>query len=45
MHAWYHKRATATPAKDEIGAIHIYDSVIVIEKHRKRRPGMLRGGG
>jgi hypothetical protein len=44
MHAWYHKRPTMTPARDEIGAIHVYDSVTVIEKRRKRRPGMLRGG-
>jgi hypothetical protein len=44
MHAWYHKRPTATSARDEIGAIHVYDSVTVIEKRRKRRPGMLRGG-
>jgi hypothetical protein len=45
MHGWYHKRQTATPAQDEIGAIHIYDSMAVIEKRKKRRPGRLFGGG
>jgi hypothetical protein len=45
MHGWYHKRQTATPARDVIGAIHVYDSVTVIEKRKKQRPGMLRGGG
>lgn len=44
MHAWYHKRPALTPARDGIGAIHVYDSVTVIEKRRNRRPGMLRGG-
>jgi cephalosporin hydroxylase len=45
LHAWYHKRPTVTPAKESIGAIHVYDSVTVIERRRKARPGMLRGGG
>jgi cephalosporin hydroxylase len=41
MHAWYHNRKTKTPARDDIKAIHIYDSVSVIEKSRKPRPGFL----
>ena len=45
LHAWYHKRSTITPARDEICGIHVYDSVSVIEKRKKNRPGMLRGGG
>ena len=45
LHAWYHKRSTSTPARDEICGIHVYDSVTVIEKRKKNRPGMLRGGG
>jgi cephalosporin hydroxylase len=44
MHAWYHKRSTATSARDQIKAIHVYDSIAVIEKGAKRRPGMLTGG-
>jgi cephalosporin hydroxylase len=45
LHGWYHKRPTVTPAKNTIGAIHLYDSVAVIEKANRNRPGMLRGGG
>jgi hypothetical protein len=45
MHSWYHKRPTFTPARDAISALHVYDSVTVIEKRKRRRPGMLRGGG
>jgi hypothetical protein len=41
MHAWYHNRKTKTPARDEINAIHVYDSAVVIEKRRKPRPGFL----
>ncbi len=32
LHAWYHNRATTTPARDQIGAIHIFDSITIIEK-------------
>lgn len=39
MHAWYHGEPTATPAKDRIGAIHIHDSIVVIEKRRRQQPG------
>ncbi len=39
MHAWYHNRATVSPARDQIGAIHVHDSITVIEKCvAKRRP-------
>ncbi|MBI5263392.1 MAG: class I SAM-dependent methyltransferase [Bradyrhizobium sp.] len=41
LHGWYHNRRTTTPAKDEIGAIHLYDSIIVIEKNGKGKPGFL----
>jgi predicted O-methyltransferase YrrM len=44
MHAWYHRHPTTTPAKDQIGAIHIHDSVIFIEKRRRDRPGHIRMG-
>jgi len=43
MHSWYHDRPVQTTARDEIDAIHIYDSVIVLEKKRKTRPGFLNG--
>ena len=45
MHAWYHNRTPATPARDDINGIHIYDSVTVIEKCRKSRPGFLEAQG
>jgi hypothetical protein len=38
LHAWYHDKPTTTPAKTEIEAIHIYDSMVFIEKKRKARP-------
>ena len=39
MHGWYHKRKTRTPAQHEVGSIQIHDSIIVIEKQRRGRPG------
>ncbi len=42
MHAWYHDRPVETPAKTEIGAIHIYDSVVFIKKVSRRRPTHIR---
>lgn len=44
MHAWYHPKSNGTPAKEQIGAIHIYDSIVVIEKRRKQRPGHIKVG-
>jgi hypothetical protein len=41
MHAWYHKKATTTPARDQIGGIHVYDSVVVIEKQKIERPSYI----
>lgn len=38
MHGWYHWKAVTTPAKDQIGAIHIYDSMVVLEKQKVNRP-------
>jgi hypothetical protein len=38
MHAWYHARSTTTPAKDQIGAIHVHDGMVVIEKRRRAPP-------
>jgi hypothetical protein len=38
MHAWYHERGARTPAKTEVGAIHIYDSLAIIEKTRRLEP-------
>lgn len=38
MHGWYHRKAMGTPAKHQIGAIHVYDSIVVIEKRKVERP-------
>jgi hypothetical protein len=42
MHGWYHSEALGTPARDWITGIHVYDSIAVIEKRRRRRPGHTR---
>jgi hypothetical protein len=44
MHAWYHLRPVTTPAKTEIGAIHVYDSIVVIEKRHRDPPGHIQVG-
>lgn len=44
LHAWYHEKPTTTPARDEIGAIHIHDSIVVIEKTTKSEPRHVRVG-
>ena len=44
LHGWYHTRPTATFAKTDVGAIHIYDSLVVIEKQRKPRLGHIKAG-
>lgn len=38
MHGWYHTKPTTTPARDQIGAIHMYDSLVVLEKRAIQRP-------
>jgi hypothetical protein len=42
MHAWYHHRPTSTSAKTDIGGIHIYDSMVFIEKKRRTQPAYIR---
>jgi hypothetical protein len=44
MHAWYHNSPVATSAKTDIGAIHVYDSIVVIEKKRRQQPGHIQVG-
>lgn len=41
MHSWYHRRTGVTPARQSIYAIHVYDSLTVLEKRQKERPGYL----
>ena len=38
MHAWYHHRRTQTPSRDFISAVHIYDSITVLEKRHVPPP-------
>jgi hypothetical protein len=45
QHAWYHDEPEQHVLKEEIGAIHIYDSIAVIEKIRGHRPGHLMTNG
>lgn len=42
MHAWYHERTPKTPAKCDVGAIHVYDGIVVIEKARRQEPAHIR---
>jgi hypothetical protein len=42
MHAWYHGKATRTPAQHHIGAIHVYDSLVVIEKRDIKPPRSIK---
>ena len=44
MHAWYHGKIPTTPAKTEIGAIHIYDSIVIIEKAKRQPPRHIQVG-
>ncbi len=44
MHGWYHERATTTGAKESVGAMHIYDSIAVIEKCARLQPAHIRVG-
>lgn len=38
MHHWYHEKGVTIPGGGEIGAIHIHDSIIAIEKRRVGAP-------
>jgi hypothetical protein len=37
LHWWYHKKQSVA----EVGAIHVYDSIVVLEKATKQKPGFL----
>jgi hypothetical protein len=42
MHAWYHRKKTTTPGKDQIGALHVYDSLVFFEKRKRSQPAHIR---
>ncbi len=44
MHAWFHSEPERFGARDEIGAVHIHESILIIEKRSKLRPGHIRIG-
>jgi len=41
MHGWYHTRDNRYAPEDEIAGVHIFESIIVIEKRKKLRPGYI----
>jgi len=45
QHAWYHRHDSPTRAHEQVGAIHFHDSIIVIEKAKQARPGMMSSNG
>src|SRR5579871_2332819 len=45
IHVWYHERPIKIAQSDSVDAIHIYDSIVVIEKKKRARPVRLAGGG
>jgi hypothetical protein len=42
LHDWYHGQAATPQARDQIGAIHVHDSIVIIEKSRKSEPGHIK---
>jgi hypothetical protein len=38
MHGWYHDRPSETEAMQWVPAVHVYDSIVVIEKKRRLQP-------
>lgn len=44
MHGWHHDATQSTPARDWVPAIHVYDSMVVIEKTRRDRPRAVTSG-
>jgi hypothetical protein len=39
LHAWYHGKFVSTRTRDQIGGVHFHDSIIVIEKQARKKPG------
>jgi len=38
LHGWYHRHDTSTPARDWISGMHLYDSIVVLDKAAKAPP-------
>lgn len=41
IHGWYHSTPGSLGVRESVTAIHVYDSIVVLEKGRKSRPGHL----
>jgi hypothetical protein len=44
LHARYHDKGAATPAQDFLKAVHVHDSIVVLEKGRMPPPGHVQVG-
>ncbi len=44
LHGWYHDRGTRHASPSELASITVVDSMVIIEKGEKPRPGHLRVG-
>jgi len=42
MHSWYHSKAASTPAPNQIGSVHVYPSLAVVEKQTMERPSCIK---
>jgi hypothetical protein len=45
MHGWWHRRSASLANKEDIAAIHIYDSITFIVKGPREKPRHVRVGG
>lgn len=44
MHGWYHSQQPTTPARNWIRGVHVYDSIVIMEKCKLDRPGHIKIG-
>lgn len=44
LHGWYHSKPMRTTAKEEISSIHVYDSIVFMEKKKKQPPAHIKIG-
>jgi hypothetical protein len=45
MHGWWHRRSSRLAAKEDLVAIHVYDSITFIEKGPREKPRHVRVAG
>jgi len=44
MHGWYHGKPKNIPHSEQVGSLHVFDSIIIIEKRVSQRPGHAKIG-